>query len=94
MHKAILALALASILVAGFALPNAFAQTKKGPYADELHFIHYENENVALEEVRSGGLDAYYFKIPLEVADDVRDNSRVKIYERIAGSNGMHKVVH
>jgi peptide/nickel transport system substrate-binding protein len=89
MHKAVLALALASILVAGFALPNAFAQAKKGPYADEIRFIHYEDENVALEEVRSGGLDAYYFKIPLEVAGDVKDDPRVRIYERIAGSNGL-----
>jgi peptide/nickel transport system substrate-binding protein len=89
MLKAVLALSLALTLVAGFALPSAFAQAKKGPYVDEIRFIHYEDENVALEEVRSGGLDAYYFKIPLEVAGDVKDDSKVAIYDRIAGSNSL-----
>lgn len=73
---------------AAWAQPAASA-AKKGPYVDEIRFIHYEDENVALEQVRAGNLDAYYFKIPLEVAGDVKDDPRITIYERTAGSNGL-----
>lgn len=66
---------------------TAFAQPAKGPYVDQVRFIHYEDENVALEQVRSGSLDAYYFKIPLESADDAKNDPRVKIYDRLSGSN-------
>lgn len=88
-------LALAAMLVVSSLAvsPGAFAQSqaqdKKGPHVDEIRFIHYEDENKALEEVRAGRLDAYYFKIPLEVAGDVKGDSRIKIYERVAGSNGL-----
>ncbi len=36
----------------------AMSQTEvKGPYIDEARFIVRDNENLALEEVRSGALD-------------------------------------
>jgi peptide/nickel transport system substrate-binding protein len=82
-----LSLLLVIMLVSGFALPGAFAQTKKGAYVDEIRFIHYEDEDVALKQVKAGELDAYYFKIPLEVASDVKGDPRTKVYDRLAGSN-------
>ncbi|MEM3159546.1 MAG: ABC transporter substrate-binding protein [Nitrososphaera sp.] len=84
---AALSIAVAVLLVSGFA--PAFAQPAKGPYVDQVRFIHYEDENVALEQVRSGSLDAYYFKIPLEAAADAKDDPRIKIYDRLSGSNVM-----
>ena len=66
-----------------------FAQTnekKKGSFVDEIRFIHYLDENVALEDVKAGNLDAYYFRIPLEVASDIKSNQNVKTYDRISQS--------
>ncbi|HEY7508026.1 MAG TPA: ABC transporter substrate-binding protein, partial [Nitrososphaera sp.] len=81
----LLSIAIAAMLV--FSVIPVFAQPVKGPYIDEARFIHYEDENVALEEVRSGGLDAYYFRIPLESASDAKSDPRIKIYDRLAGTN-------
>ena len=38
-------------------LPPAFSQSEKGAYIDQVRFIHREDENLALQEVRSGDLD-------------------------------------
>jgi len=67
----------------------AFAQAGKGAYIDQARFIERSDENLALEEVKSGGFDAYYFRIPLEVADDAKDDSRLTTYDRTAGSAGL-----
>jgi peptide/nickel transport system substrate-binding protein len=61
----------------------------KGPYIDEARFIVRENENLALEEVRSGALDAYFFQIPVEAANDARNDPELKIYDKTAGSLGL-----
>jgi peptide/nickel transport system substrate-binding protein len=68
---------------------SAFAQTnekKKGSFIDEVRFIHYLDENVALEDVKAGNLDTYYFRIPLEVVSDIKSNPNVKVYDRISQS--------
>jgi len=68
----------------------AFSQTEeKGPYIDEARFILRENENLALEEVRSGALDTYFFQIPVEAANDARNDPGLKIYDKTAGSLGL-----
>jgi peptide/nickel transport system substrate-binding protein len=68
----------------------AFSQTQqKGPYIDEARFILRENENLALEEVRSGALDTYFFRIPVEAANSARSDPGLKIYDKTAGSLGI-----
>jgi peptide/nickel transport system substrate-binding protein len=62
---------------------------KKGPYVDQVTFIHRNDENLALEDIKSGNLDAYYFQIPLEAAADAKNDQRLTIYDRIAGSVGL-----
>lgn len=83
----LLSLIVGAMLLSGFA--NVNAEPVKGPYVEQVQFIHLENENVALEQVKSGEIDAYYFRIPLEVASDTQNDPRIKIYERRAGSNTM-----
>jgi peptide/nickel transport system substrate-binding protein len=69
---------------------SAYSQTqKKGPYIDEARFILRENENLALEEVRSGALDTYFFSIPLEAANDARNDPGLREYDKTAGSLGL-----
>ena len=64
-------------------------QSEKGPYVDTIRFIQREDENLALEEVRSGSLDEYYFRMPLEAAADAAKDSTLKVYDRTAGSMGV-----
>lgn len=69
-------------------LPVA-GQLEKGSYVDTIRFVQREDENLALEEVRSGSLDAYYFRMPLEAAADAANDSTLKVYDRSAGSMGL-----
>jgi peptide/nickel transport system substrate-binding protein len=58
----------------------------RGPYADEIQFIHYLDENVAVQEVKAGNLDLYFFRIPSELVAASRNDPNVRIYESIGGS--------
>lgn len=81
-----------SLLVSLFTIvPTSFAQSsQKGPYIDGARFILRGDESIALEEVRSGALDMYFFRIPLEAAGDAKRDEGIKVYERMAGSMGFY----
>jgi peptide/nickel transport system substrate-binding protein len=69
---------------------SAFSQTEeKGPFIDQARFIHREDENLALEEIKSGFLDTYFFPIPQEAANNARSDARLKIYDKTAASLGF-----
>jgi peptide/nickel transport system substrate-binding protein len=87
---------LRSIAVIGLLLFGVFlnagvsAQSPtKGAYLDEVRFIQYLNENVALQDIKSGTLDTYFFGIPLEAVSTVKNAPNLKEYDRIAGSFGL-----
>jgi ABC-type transport system substrate-binding protein len=68
----------------------SFSQVQeKGPYVDQARFIHRADENLALEEVKSGSLDMYFFPIPYEGANDARNDPRLKVYDTTAGKLGF-----
>jgi peptide/nickel transport system substrate-binding protein len=68
----------------------AFSQVQeKGPYIDQARFIQRGDENLALEEVKSGTLDTYFSPIPAESANDARNDPRLKVYDKTAGSLGL-----
>src|SRR5262245_54288347 len=69
-------------------LPTS-GQKETGPYIDTVRFIHNEDENSALQEVKSGDLDIYYFRIPLESVGDAQSDPRLTVYDRVAGSMGF-----
>lgn len=66
------------------ASPLAYAQ-EKGSYTDQIIFIHYQDESVAVQEVKAGNLDAYFWRVPLELVSDLRDDPNVKLYETPGG---------
>jgi peptide/nickel transport system substrate-binding protein len=69
---------------------SAFSQTEeKGPFIDQARFIHREDENLALEEIKSGFLDTYFFPIPQEAANNARTDARLKVYDKTAASLGF-----
>ena len=57
------------ILFIAVSIPSAFAE--KGTFVDEIKFIQYLDENTALEEVRNGNLDLYYYRISSDRIDSV-----------------------
>ncbi|HJU94666.1 MAG TPA: ABC transporter substrate-binding protein, partial [Nitrososphaera sp.] len=79
------------LLVTSVAFENiAFSQVQeKGPYVDQARFIHRADENLALEEVKFGSLDMYFFPIPHEAANDARNDPRLNVYDTTAGSLGF-----
>ena len=76
------------LLVTSVAFENtAFSQLQeKGAYVDQARFIHRADENLALEEVKFGSLDMYFFPIPHEAANDARNDPRLKVYDTTAES--------
>ena len=54
-----------------------------------IRFIHYLDENVALEEIKSGNLDGYFFRIPLDLVSDIKNDASINLYDKIGGSFGV-----
>jgi peptide/nickel transport system substrate-binding protein len=75
-----------------FAPPSASASDKDngtGAFIDGVRFIQYLDDNVALEELKSGNLDTYYFRIPLEAASEIKNIPQLKEYDKLSGSFGL-----
>jgi peptide/nickel transport system substrate-binding protein len=60
-----------------------------GAYIDSVRFIQYLDDNVALEELKSGNLDTYYFRIPLEAASEIKNIPNLREYDKLSGSFGL-----
>jgi hypothetical protein len=58
----------------------AFSQVQeKGPYLEQARFIQRADENLALEEVKSGSLDMNFFPIPYESANDASNDPCIEL---------------
>ncbi|HEX7818676.1 MAG TPA: ABC transporter substrate-binding protein, partial [Nitrososphaeraceae archaeon] len=64
-------------------------QIVKGPYLDDIKFIHYLDENIALEQIKSGNLDMYYFRVPLDLVPSILANDEIKLYDKVSGTLGI-----
>lgn len=96
MQKAILlgSLATLSLLVCAFVSSvassnSAFGQAAKGSVSDSVKFTQYSDENVALKAVKSGDIDAYLYRIPIELVSDAQKDPGLAVYDRDAGSFGL-----
>jgi len=82
MHKAVIFLIvvifLASTVTASFAA--------KGTNVNEVKFIQYLDENTALEEVKNGNLDLYYFRIPSDRIESLESRKGLHVFESTGGS--------
>ena len=63
--------------------PSAFAE--KGTFLDEIRFVQYLDENTALEEVRNGNLDLYYYRISSDRLKDADSRDGLQIFESTGG---------
>jgi peptide/nickel transport system substrate-binding protein len=68
---------------------NPSADPKNGSFVETVRFIRYTDQNRALEEIKQGKIEIYYFAIPLEVVSEMMSNPSVQIYDRMAGSFGL-----
>jgi len=63
--------------------PYAFAE--KGTFIDEIRFVQYLDENTALEEVRNGKLDLYYYRISSDRLKDSDSRDGLQVFESTGG---------
>ncbi|MCZ6724612.1 MAG: ABC transporter substrate-binding protein, partial [Thaumarchaeota archaeon] len=78
------------LLMIGMALnvqiPQSSAQGDSGTYFDEIIFIHYLDENIAVREVQAGNLDTYFWRVPLDLAAQLKSDPEVSIVEAPGGT--------
>lgn len=72
------------LIVFCFSIPVVFAD--EGTFVDKIQFIQYVDENTALEEVRNGNLDLYYYRISSDRIDSVASREGLQVYESTGGS--------
>jgi len=73
-------------IVAVAVLSNASAAYSGGTNAESVKFIQYLDENTALEEVRNGNLDMYYYRISSDRIEGAQSKEGLKIYDSTGGS--------
>ncbi len=76
------------VILAVFAIPivcnESFAETNT--FFDSVKFIQYLDENTALEEVRNGNLDVYYYTVSPDRLKDSQDRSGLHVFDSTGGS--------
>ena len=59
---------------------------EKNSYFDSIRFIQYLDENTALEEVRNGNLDMYYYRISADRLENSKSREGLKVFDSAGGS--------
>ena len=75
----ILALSIATMMY-----NESFAE--KGTFFDSVKFIQYLDENTALEEVRNGNLDVYYYRISSDRLENFQAREGLQVFDSTGGS--------
>ena len=68
-------------------LHSSFAE--KGTFVEQVKFIQYLDENTALEEVRNGNLDIYFFRVSSDRIESNEAREGIQIFESTGGSYSM-----
>ena len=71
-------------LLPSVTLHESFAE--KGTFVDEVKFIQYLDENTALEEVRNGNLDIYFFRVSSDRIESDKAREGIQVFESTGGS--------
>jgi len=75
------------ILLSPLMLHASFAE--KGTFVDQVKFIQYLDENTALEEVRNGNLDIYFFRVSSDRIESSEAREGIQVFESTGGSYSM-----
>lgn len=63
---------------------ESFAE--KNTFFDSVKFIQYLDENTALEEVRNGNLDIYYYRISSDRLENLQSREGLQVFDSTGGS--------
>ena len=63
-----------------------FVFAEQGSIVNEIIFIQYLDENTALEEVRNGNLDMYYYRISSDRIESSSSREGLKVFDSTGGS--------
>jgi len=63
---------------------ESFAE--KSTFFDSVKFIQYLDENVALEQVRNGNLDIYYYRISSDRLENHQARTGLQVFDSTGGS--------
>ena len=66
---------------------ESFAE--KNTFVDSIKFIQYLDENTALEEVKNGNLDMYYYRISSDRLENNQAQEGLKIFDSTGGSYSL-----
>ncbi|MFZ8907886.1 MAG: ABC transporter substrate-binding protein [Nitrosopumilaceae archaeon] len=73
-----------AIVITSFGSTQVFAE--KNSFFDSVRFIQYLDENTALEEVRNGNLDLYYYRISADRLENTKAREGLNVYDSSSGS--------
>ena len=73
-----------AILTVSILQSESFAE--KNTFFDSVKFIQYLDENTALEEVRDGNLDAYYYTISPDWLESNENTEGLQVFDSTGGS--------
>ncbi|MDB4839713.1 ABC transporter substrate-binding protein [Nitrosopumilus sp.] len=78
---------LLAVLAIAITYNESFAE--KSTYVNSIKFIQYLDENTALEEVKNGNLDLYYYRISPDRLENKQTTEGLKIYDSTGGSYSL-----
>ena len=58
-------------------------------FVESIKFIQYLDENTALEEVKNGNLDMYYYRISSDRLENSQSREGLKIFDSTGGSYSL-----
>ena len=63
-----------------------YASSNVPTFVNNVTFIQYLDENTALEQVRNGNLDLYYYRISSDRIENVQLRRNLQVFESVGGS--------
>ena len=76
----------ALMLVFLAAAGTEYALAEQGTFVDGVRFIQYLDEGTALEEVKNGNLDLYYYRIPSDRIESPGARADLQVFDSTGGS--------
>ncbi len=84
MNMKLLLVIILALAITAFGFNEIFAE--KNTYFDSVKFIQYLDENTALEEVRNGNLDMYYYRISADRLENLKAREGLDVFDSTGGS--------
>src|SRR3990167_8953742 len=74
------------LALVAISLTHSDSFAEKSTFFDSVKFIQYLDENTALEEVRNGNLDIYYYRISSDRLENQRSREGLEVFDSTGGS--------